>query len=85
MVAAVLLFIHWEDLFPPERAAPTADDPVGRCIAERFAEIDEMAAEGTIDERRANLFKDRAEALCEATVGGGNSGPPSPAPGLPQQ
>ena len=43
-----------------------ADDPAARCIAERGAGIDAMAAEGTIDAARAKLFKARAEAWCRS-------------------
>ncbi len=61
--------IHREDIFPPE-AAPGADDPAAACIAERWAGIDRMAAEGTVDAARASLFKARAEALCRSQAGG---------------
>lgn len=65
LAGAALGYIHRDDLFPPD-AAPVADDPVARCIDERGAGIDRMAADGTIDAARAKLFKARAEALCQA-------------------
>jgi hypothetical protein len=79
LCALALAYIHRDDLFPPDAAtAEAADDPVVLCLAERAADIDRMVAEGVVDEARAALFKSRAEALCQATVGGGNSGPPLP-------
>ncbi len=79
-VAALALgYIHRDDLFPGEAgSAGAAADPVMLCVAERSADIDAMLADGTIDEARAALFKSRAEALCQSTVGGGNSAPPLP-------
>lgn len=59
-----LAWLHRADLFPGIAAAVGADDPFTRCLAERAAEIDKMVAEGLIDDRRARLFKSRAEGLC---------------------
>ena len=79
LMAAALAWMHRDDLFPsPESAAPAANGPVARCFAERAADIDRMAEEGTITEAQASLFKSRAEALCEAQQGGGGP-PPLPA------
>jgi hypothetical protein len=79
LMVAALAFMHREDLFPPEAAAGlAADDPVARCLAERAVDIDKMQAEGTINAQQATLFKSRAEALCQAQVGGGNAVPPPP-------
>lgn len=78
LMAAALAFMHRDDLFPPEPAAADADDPVARCLAERAVDIDKMAAEGTITAQQADLFKSRAEALCQAQVGGGSGPPPPP-------
>ncbi len=78
LMAAALGFMHRDDLFPPEEAAADPDDPVALCFAERAKDIDAMLAEGTINAQQAELFKGRAEALCQAQVGGG-SGPPPPA------
>jgi hypothetical protein len=78
---ALLAWLERERLFPPE-AAVDADDPVQRCIAERAAEIDGMLAEGLIEAPQAELFKSRAAAMCQDTVGngGGEAGlPPLPA------
>ena len=77
LMAVALGWMHRDDLFPAEElAAPAADDPVARCLAERAADIDRMAAEGTISAAQASAFKGRAEALCQATVGGGSGPPP---------
>ena len=77
--AAALAYIHRDDLFPPEiAAAASAEDPVRVCLAERSADIDRMVADGIVDETRAALFKSRAEAMCQATVGDGNNAPPLP-------
>src|SRR3546814_13688711 len=73
LTAVPLAVMHRDDLFPPERAAVNADDPVARCLAERGVDIDKMAADGTITRQQAELFKGRAEALCQAQVGGGNN------------
>lgn len=78
LMAAVLAFMHRDDLFPPERAAMSPDDPVARCLAERAEDIDRMAAEGTVTAQQAELFKSRAEALCQAQLGGGSGPPPPP-------
>ena len=79
LAALALVYIHRDDLFPPETAAAdVAADPVALCLAERSADIDRMVAEGVVDEARAALFKSRAEALCQTTVGGGNNAPPLP-------
>lgn len=76
LMVAALGFMHRDDLFPPEQAALNPDDPVALCLAARAADIDKMAAEGTINADQARLFKSRAEALCQAQLG--NSGPPPP-------
>ncbi|MEO3429249.1 hypothetical protein AAFN88_10360 [Pelagibius sp. CAU 1746] len=73
---AALAFMHRDDLFPPEQAVAAPDDPVALCFAERAKDIDNMLAEGTINAQQAGLFKGRAEALCQAQLGGG--GPPAP-------
>ena len=74
VVAALLLRIHWDDLFPPP--AGYFDDPVAICMAARAADIDKMLADGVIDEGQAQQFKGRAQALCQAQQGGGNPPPP---------
>ncbi len=77
LMAAALAFMHRDDIFPPEQAAADPDDPVALCFAERAKDIDALLAEGTINAQQADLFKNRAEALCQAQLGGG-SGPPPP-------
>jgi hypothetical protein len=77
---ACLVLLAWlerERLFPSE-ARVAADDPVQRCIAERAAGIEDMLAEGVIEASQAELFKARAAAMCQDTVGNGGA-----APGLP--
>ena len=69
LVALLLGYVHRDDLFPPEGAAVAADDPVARCFAQRAADIDQMLAEDTIRPAQAELFKDRARALCQAQAG----------------
>jgi len=78
-VVALLGFIHRDDLFPPPAAAVDPNDPVALCLAERAPGIEAMRSEGTIDERQAELFLARAEALCQAQAGQAD------APALPAQ
>ena len=78
LMAAALAYMHRNDLFPPEKAAVNANDPVARCLAERSVDIDKMVADGTITLQQSALFKNRAEALCQAQVGGGNNAVPPP-------
>jgi len=73
LAVGALAWMHRDDIFPPE--AVPADDPVALCVAGRWAGIDEMVADGTVDTARAELFKSRVEALCQAQAGQG-SGPP---------
>ena len=76
--AAALGTIHRDDLFPSEEAAaPAADDPFQACLAQRRADIEQMQADGVIDENQARLFLGRAEALCQDQAGG--NAPPPPA------
>ncbi len=66
-VAGALVYIHRDDLFPPEPTAAAAPDtPYALCVAERHADIDQMITDGHVDEQKADLFKQRAEALCRA-------------------
>ncbi len=69
MAAGALGWFHRDDILPPE-IAPLATDSAAACIAERWAGIDAMAADGTIDAARAITFKANAEALCRAQTGG---------------
>jgi len=77
--AALLGYIHRDDLFPPPTAAIDPNDPVALCLVERMPAIESMLADGTIDERQAELFTSRAEALCQAQSG--QTGGPPPLPG----
>ncbi len=76
LAVGALAWMHRDDIFPPEKTA--ADDPVALCIAARWAGIDEMAADGTVDPARAELFKARAEALCLDQAGPGSAPPKLP-------
>lgn len=78
-VAALLGYVHRDDLFPPPAPALDPNDPVALCLAERAPGIEAMRADGTIDERQAKLFMSRAEALCQAQAGQAS------APALPAQ
>ena len=73
---AALATIHRDDLFPPEAAAPAADDPLQACLAQRQADIEQMRADGVIDQDQARLFLGRAEALCQDQTGGNAPPPP---------
>lgn len=85
LCVALLSFLHRDDLRrfrgadDPSAQERAADDPAAPCIAQRFAEIDGMVADGVVNERQAAAFKQRAEAMCQSTEGGG-SGPPIPSP-----
>ena len=68
LAAGALGWFHRDDILPPE-AAPLAEDSAAACIAGRWAVIDAMAADGTIDGPRAKQFKAHAEALCRAQAG----------------
>ena len=74
---ALLAWLEREQLLPSE-AAVDAGDPVQLCIAERAAQIDGMLAEGVIEAPQAELFKARAAAMCQDTVGDGGGGPALP-------
>ncbi len=74
LAVGALAWMHRDDIFPP--AAVPADDPVAHCVAGRWAGIDQMVADGTVDTARAELFKSRAEALCQAQAGQGSGPPP---------
>ena len=74
---ALLAWLERERLFRSE-AVVDADDPVQLCIAERAAGIDAMLAEGVIEAPQAELFKARAAAMCQDTVGDGGGGPALP-------
>ncbi|HYZ26170.1 MAG TPA: hypothetical protein VE597_04625, partial [Geminicoccaceae bacterium] len=54
-----------------------ADDPFGRCFAERAAQIDRMQSEGLIEAAQAELFKTRAEAMCRAETQPSDDGMPA--------
>ena len=76
---AALGYIERERLWPIPADERAADDPFGRCFAERAAQIDRMLDEGVIEPAQAELFKTRAEAMCRAEA----QGPGNAAPALP--
>ena len=86
LCAASLVYLHRNDIWPtPESVAATAEnDPAASCIDARFADVDNMVAEGTIETAQAELFRQRAEAMCRDTAGGKVSFGPS-LPGLPKE
>lgn len=81
LCGTLLGYVHRDDvsaisgLKPDDMAAGAPSDPAAPCIGQRFAEIDVMIADGVIGSAQADLFKQRAEAMCRSTEGGGN-GPP---------
>lgn len=83
---AVLAYLNWPDSlrFNSGPASEVSEDPVARCIAEERAQIDQMVEETPELEGRRQLFLERAEARCEATVGSGNSAPPEQDSGQPE-
>ncbi len=72
-VAALLGYVHRDDLFPPPAPAVDPNDPVALCLAERAPGIETMRADGTITEGQAELFMSRAAALCQAQAGQANA------------
>lgn len=70
---------------PPGETIPVANiEAATACLDARHADIDQMVADGTIEEAQATLFKQRAEAMCHDTTSGGQGSAP-PLPGLPTQ
>ena len=74
MAVGAFAWMHRDDILAPDKTA--AEDPVALCVAARWAGIDEMVADGTVDAARAELFEARAEALCQARPGPGSGPPP---------
>ena len=69
---ALLAYIHWRDISPEMAEMPSAADPSAACIAARHGEVDQMLADGVIDEFRVASFKARAEDFCRSRPGQGN-------------
>ena len=73
-------WLHAESLFPPDpetgEAAAGGNEALALCISKRAGDIDRMLADGTINDSQAGLFKQRAEALCQAQEGAGAGPPP---------
>lgn len=87
LVAAALLAMHWDDLFPPETAAGGAgDDPLAACIAGRESEIEAMIEQNPAMAGRREMLLASVPAMCADELGTGSSGgPPPPSPPLPAQ
>lgn len=87
LCGAALAYLHRDDLGRTVPAgvagegAESADDPAMPCLNQRFAEIDAMVTDGIIDDDKAVLFRQRAEAMCRATRGDSPAGGP-PLPSL---
>lgn len=81
LCAASLAYLHRDDIFPKPEEAIAAGDPAAHCIEERFADIDRMVTDAVIEMAQAELFKQRAEAMCRATEGGDSLSAPR-LPGL---
>lgn len=87
LCGAALAYLHRNDLRPAapagaaDESAGSAAEPATPCIDQRFGEIDAMVTDGIIDNDKAVLFKQRAEAMCRATHGDSPAGgPPLPSP-----
>ena len=79
--AALLAWIHRDDLFPPDPAAAAASPQEAAfhaCFDPRAADIAKSLAGGELTGDQARLFTSRAEAFCRATAGGGNAVPALP-------
>jgi hypothetical protein len=85
-VAAVLVWINRDRLFPSEIPEETAgappSDPFEACMGGRTAEIERMVAEKTIDAERGELFRARNEAICRAEADRAAGRTPGLPPGL---
>ena len=75
-------YIHRDDVLRvaglEEVATEVSTDPATVCIEQRFAEVDGMIEEGVVGAEQADTFKERAEAMCHATVGNTGAAPPLP-------
>ncbi len=72
LCVAVLGYWHREDLFPTVVETTVVGDSAIACMNQRFAEIDAMVEEGSIETPQADLFKQRAEAMCRQIAGSGD-------------
>ena len=68
LCAAMIVWPNRQDLLPGVFQDPATADPIAACRTERFAQIDAMVADGMVGETDAELFKQRADAMCQATV-----------------
>ncbi|HEM46418.1 MAG TPA: hypothetical protein ENO23_05155 [Alphaproteobacteria bacterium] len=83
--AALLAWIHRDDILPPDPAAAPASPEEAAfraCFEPRAADIAASLDRGELDAGQAELFRGRAEAFCRATAGGGGGTGPG-LPGLP--
>ena len=72
LCVVALGYWHRDDLFPITVETSALDEPAIACINQRFAEIDVMVDEGSIETPQADLFRRRAEAMCRQIAGGDN-------------
>jgi len=82
---AILAYLHRETLFPGEQplAAAAGNPQLAACLTERIGAVDEMKAQGIVNETQYADFRGRAEAFCLAQFGE-DAGPPAAPPGLPR-
>jgi hypothetical protein len=78
---AMFAWLERDRFWPTASTRTGADEAFARCFAERAAQIDRMQTDGVIDASQAELFKNRAEAMCRAETAGRSAG----APPLPSQ
>ncbi len=81
LCAASFAYLHRGSLAPAsEETADLAEtDSAAACIEMRFADIDQMIEDSVIEDPQAELFKQRAEAMCRDTkAGDAPSVPPPP-------
>ena len=69
---ATLAYTLWRDGVSETAEVPSAEDPSAACIAARHGEIDQMLADGVIDEPRVGSFKARAADFCRSRPGQGS-------------
>jgi len=83
LCAASFAYLYWGSLAPAseETADLAKTDPAADCIEMRFADIDQMIKDSVIEDPQAELFKQRAEAMCRDTEAGDAPSAP-PLPGL---
>jgi len=65
LCAAILGYMHREDIFPPEAAEDAALNPeFVACRDKRVATVDKMLSDGVIQEQQHKQFTERAVSIC---------------------